>query len=62
MFRGLCKVAHIAVDTATMPVALAADIVTLGGELTDRHEPYAVSKAKSIAEKAESLFKIDGDQ
>jgi len=55
-------VAHIAVDTATMPLALTADIVTLGGELTDRHEPHAVSKAKSIVENGESLFNIDGDQ
>lgn len=45
MFDNLLKAA---VGVATSPVDVAADIVTMGGALTDRDEPYTVTKAKSI--------------
>ncbi|WP_025199098.1 hypothetical protein [Brucella sp. BO2] len=61
MFGALSKLAHIAVDTATLPLAAAADIVTLGGELTDREEPYSVTKVKSISENAEKLISPEWD-
>ncbi|MCP3729264.1 hypothetical protein M9978_02385 [Sphingomonas sp. MG17] len=37
-----------AVGAATMPLDLAADVVTLGGALTDRDEPYTATKARSV--------------
>lgn len=57
----LVNLAKIAVDVATLPVAAAADIVTLGGELTDRHESYSVTRVKSIAENSEKLVHPDHD-
>ncbi len=56
MFTVLGKVASIVIDTVTLPVAVAVDVVTLGGELTDRNEPYTVSNVKNIAHNAESLL------
>lgn len=58
MFVNLAK---IAVDVVTLPVAAAADIVTLGGELTDRHDPYSVTRFKSIAENSEKLVRPELD-
>lgn len=46
MFGKLLRAAY---DTATLPVAVAADFVTIGGALTDR-EPYTVEKAKRIVD------------
>ncbi|OWV98438.1 MULTISPECIES: hypothetical protein [unclassified Rhizobium] len=42
------KLISLAVDTVTLPVSVAVDVVTLGGALVDRPEPYTVSKAKRI--------------
>lgn len=47
MFGKLLRAAY---DTATLPVAAAADFVTLGGALTDREEPYTIEKAKRIVD------------
>ncbi len=47
MFGKLMRAAY---DTATLPVAVAADIVTCGGALSDREEPYTVEKAKRIVD------------
>ncbi|MBQ0707740.1 MULTISPECIES: hypothetical protein [Brucella/Ochrobactrum group] len=47
MFGKLLRAAY---DTATLPVAVAADFATMGGALTDRDEPYTVEKAKRIVD------------
>lgn len=39
-----------AVAVAVTPVAVAADIVTMGGELTDRRESYTGEKLRQAAE------------
>lgn len=36
------------IDTATLPVDVAKDVVTMGGAMTERQEPYTVSKLKEI--------------
>lgn len=46
-----------AVDTVTLPVSVAADVVTLGGALVDRKEPYTVSKAKRLGNDAADVVK-----
>lgn len=61
MFSFLSKATAIAIDTVTLPVAVAVDLITLGGELTNRDEPYTVSNVKSIAHNAESLIATDID-
>jgi len=55
MFERLIKVA---VDTVTLPVAVAADVVTLGGALMDRDEPYTVSKAKRLGKEVGNVVKV----
>ncbi len=32
------------------PLALAADVLTLGGVVNDRHEPYTATAVKKVAE------------
>lgn len=49
MIDFLTKTVRMAVDVATLPVSAAADVVTLGGALVDRDEPYTVSKGKRLA-------------
>lgn len=42
------KLLKAAVGVVTLPVDVVADIVTLGGAINDRDEPYTVTKAKRI--------------
>lgn len=35
-------------DTATLPIDVAKDVVTMGGAMTERQEPYTFSKLKKI--------------
>lgn len=32
------------------PIAIAADVVTMGGALTDKNEPYTATALKKVAE------------
>jgi hypothetical protein len=34
------------IETAKLPVDLAADVITLGGAMTDQDEPYTVQRVK----------------
>lgn len=48
MFGSLAKAAvGVVVET---PLAVAADVITLGGALTDKAEPYTVTAANKIVE------------
>lgn len=48
MFGNLLKaVVGVVVET---PVAVIADVVTLGGALTDRDEPYTSEAVKKVVE------------
>lgn len=35
------------------PIAIVADVVTLGGVLTDKDEPYTVTSVKKVVENVE---------
>ena len=45
MFTNLLKAV---VGVATLPVDVIADVVTMGGALTDKPEPYTAKKASQI--------------
>ena len=45
MFSNLLKAA---VGIVTLPVDVIADVVTMGGALTDKPEPYTAKKASQI--------------
>lgn len=53
MFSFIENVAKAAVGVASLPVALAADVVTMGGVLTDREQPYVASTAEKVIENLE---------
>jgi hypothetical protein len=41
------------------PLSVAADIVTLGGALTDKREPYTATAIKKVVENVENAAKPD---
>ena len=41
------------------PIALVADVVTLGGSLTDRREPYTASALSDVMSNLENATKPD---
>lgn len=46
------RIVRTAVNTALLPVAVAKDIITLGGVSTS-HEPYTAEQLKKIKDEAE---------
>ena len=47
-------VVGIAIET---PIAIAADLVTMGGAITDKDEPYTVSALKGVMRNVENATK-----
>lgn len=45
MFKSLLKAA---VGVVTLPIDVAADVITMGGALTDQDKPYTAKKALDI--------------
>lgn len=56
MFDFLAKTVKLAANVVTLPVSMAADVVTFGGELVDRRESYTESKARRIAKDGKDVF------
>lgn len=50
LFDLLNSLSKAAVGVVTLPVSVAADVVTLGGSLTDRQAPYTADHAKAIVD------------
>lgn len=50
LFSALVKVA---VDVATLPVAVVKDVFTLGGVATEQDKPYTAQKLQQIKDDAE---------
>ena len=48
MFEFLESLAKAAVGVVTVPVALVADVVTLGGVLTDEAKPYTATAVGAV--------------
>jgi hypothetical protein len=43
------------------PIAIAADVVTMGGALTDKNEPYTATALKGVMQNVENATKPDHD-
>ncbi len=57
IFKDLTKAAiGVVVET---PVAIAADVVTLFGALTDKKEPYTASAIKRVVSNVENAVRPD---
>lgn len=50
MFDMIGSLAKAAVSVVTVPVAVAADVVTLGGALTDKDQPYTADALSNAFE------------
>ena len=50
LWDSLKSAAKATVSVAKLPVALGADLVTMGGMLTDRDESYTEQTAKNATE------------
>ncbi|EYR81811.1 hypothetical protein [Shinella sp. DD12] len=55
MFGLIEKAVRVTANVVTLPVSLAADAVTLGGELNDRRQSYTGSKLKRIGRDASDI-------
>jgi hypothetical protein len=47
------QIVRTVVNTALLPVAVAKDVLTLGGVLTENGEPYTVEAMKRLKDEAE---------
>ena len=56
MFDFLTKTANLTFEVVTAPVAVVADVVTLGGILTDRDESYTETKVEKILDSADEVL------
>jgi len=59
MFGLLESLAKAAVGVVTLPVAAVADVITLGGALSDKDEPYTASAASDIVKNLTNAVKPD---
>lgn len=59
MFGMLESLTKAALGVVTVPVAVAADAVTLGGALTDKDEPYTASAVSDMVKNLEDAAKPD---
>lgn len=50
MFGMLESLAKAAVAVVTVPVAVVADVVTLGGSLADKDQPYTADAAGDLVD------------
>jgi hypothetical protein len=57
MFGSILKAA---VGIVTLPVDIVADVVTLGGSLTDKHKPYTAEKLGDVMDNLADATKRDG--
>ncbi|MDF2435459.1 MAG: hypothetical protein JWP44_5090 [Mucilaginibacter sp.] len=61
MFKFLESAVKAAAAVVTVPVSVAADIVTLGGSLTDREEPYTTEAVSDFVKNVSDLGKPSKD-
>lgn len=54
MFGMLESLAKAAVGVVTVPVAAVADVVTLGGSLTDKDKPYTAEAVSGVLKNLEN--------
>ena len=59
MFGLLESVAKAALGVVTIPVAVIADVVTLGGVCTDKDRPYTADAISDVIKNLENAAKPD---
>jgi hypothetical protein len=59
MFGMLESLAKAAVAVVTVPVAVVADVVTLGGSLTDKSQPYTSDAVGDLVDNLKDATRPD---
>lgn len=59
MFGLIEGLAKAAVGVVTIPVAVVADAVTLGGSLTDKQRPYTADAVSDVVKNLQNATKPD---
>jgi hypothetical protein len=49
------KLLEAVVKTVVLPVSIVADVVTIGGAITDKDESYTVTAIKDIAKDSDEI-------
>lgn len=49
------KLFGVVIDIVEIPIAIAKDIVTVGGTLTEEDKPYSMQKIKELKDDLRSL-------
>lgn len=58
MFGAIFSLTKAAVGVVVeTPIAIAADVITLGGSLTDKREPYTATAVKKVVENVQDATK-----
>jgi hypothetical protein len=57
MFGMLESLAKAAASVVTVPVAVVADVVTLGGSLTDKDKPYTAEAVEDLVDNLKDATK-----
>ena len=57
MFNLFSNVLEGVVKTVALPVSIVADVVTLGGELTDKRDSYTEENLQGIAKTLSKIVK-----
>ena len=59
MFGMLTSLAKAATAVVTVPIAVVADVVTLGGSLTDKRKPYTAEAVADFVDNLKDASKPD---
>lgn len=59
MFGMLESLTKAALGIVTIPVGVVADVVTMGGALTDKDEPYTATAVSDVVKNLEDAAKPD---
>lgn len=59
MFGMLESLAKAAAAVVTVPIAVAADVVTMGGALTDKDQPYTADAVSDLVENLKDATKTE---
>lgn len=61
MFGLLESTLKVAASAVSVPVAIAADVATLGGALTDKDRPYTADACSDLVKKLQDMTKPRSD-
>lgn len=60
MFGMLESLAKAALGVVTVPVAVVADVVTMGGALSDKDNPYTAEAVEDVVQNLEDAARSTG--